>query len=50
MRKNKLLKIKYLKIFKILQHRVYPPNFNNNLIWNIGHILVTQQLLCYRKI
>lgn len=25
-----------------------PKGFNNNLIWNFGHVLVTQQLLCYR--
>ncbi|MEO1518005.1 MAG: DinB family protein [Bacteroidota bacterium] len=25
-----------------------PAGFNNNLIWNLGHMLVTQQLLCYR--
>lgn len=25
-----------------------PEGFNNNLIWNFGHIIVTQQLLCYR--
>ena len=25
-----------------------PHGFNNNLIWNFGHVLVTQQLLCYR--
>ena len=24
-----------------------PAGFNNNLIWNYGHIIVTQQLLCY---
>ena len=24
-----------------------PEGFNNNLIWNAGHIVVTQQLLCY---
>ncbi len=24
-----------------------PKGFNNNLIWNLGHVLVTQQLLCY---
>ncbi len=24
-----------------------PAGFNNNLIWNFGHILATQQLLCY---
>lgn len=25
-----------------------PTRFNNNLIWNLGHMLITQQLLCYR--
>ena len=24
-----------------------PPNFNNNLIWNFGHVIVTQTLLTY---
>lgn len=24
-----------------------PEGFNNNLIWNLGHVVVTQQLLCY---
>jgi len=26
-----------------------PENFNNNLIWNMGHLLVTQQLLTYGR-
>lgn len=25
-----------------------PPGYKNNLIWNFGHIVVTQQLLCYK--
>lgn len=25
-----------------------PKGFNNNLIWNAGHVVVTQQLLCYK--
>ncbi|MEL6275207.1 MAG: DinB family protein, partial [Bacteroidota bacterium] len=24
-----------------------PRGFNNNLIWNLGHVIATQQLLCY---
>ena len=24
-----------------------PKGFNNNLIWNLGHVIVTHQLLCY---
>lgn len=24
-----------------------PKGFNNNIIWNVAHIVVTQQLLCY---
>ncbi len=25
-----------------------PDGFNNNLLWNLGHVVVTQQLLCYK--
>ncbi|HVY73480.1 MAG TPA: DinB family protein [Puia sp.] len=24
-----------------------PPGFNNNLIWNFGHVIVSQQTICY---
>ncbi len=39
-----------LKILKKYSNEVInetPKGFNNNLIWNLGHIIVTQQLLCY---
>jgi len=26
-----------------------PEGFSNNLIWNLGHVIVTQQLLCYSR-
>ncbi len=25
-----------------------PDGFNNNVLWNVGHVVVTQQLLCYK--
>jgi DinB superfamily len=25
-----------------------PEGFNNNIIWNFGHVIVTQQILCYK--
>ena len=25
-----------------------PAGFNNNLVWNLGHLLITQQQLCYK--
>lgn len=31
----------------IEQLNAIPPGFRNNLLWNYGHVIVTQQLLCY---
>ena len=25
-----------------------PKGFNNNIIWNFGHVIVSQQILCYK--
>ncbi len=30
------------QLFKI------PPGFHNNILWNYGHVLVAQQVLCYK--
>lgn len=41
-------------LLKIMETRSYenlvkiPEGFNNSIFWNIAHLLVTQQLLCYR--
>jgi hypothetical protein len=26
-----------------------PPGFNNNIIWNMGHIIAAQQGICYKR-
>ena len=36
-----------IKDYSIEQLNTIPDGFNNNLIWNFGHVLITQQLLCY---
>jgi hypothetical protein len=44
-RRNQLAAIKDLTLEQL---NVIPQGFNNNLIWNLGHVIVTQQLLCYK--
>jgi hypothetical protein len=33
--------------YSLQQMNKIPPGFSNNLIWNIGHIIVSQQMLVY---
>ncbi|MDN3670045.1 DinB family protein [Echinicola jeungdonensis] len=42
-RKNFINLISDLDIDQLNQ---IPEGYNNNIIWNFGHIIVTQQLLC----
>jgi hypothetical protein len=37
-----------LKGLTIQQLNRIPEGFNNNLAWHIGHLVVTEQLLCYK--
>lgn len=39
---------KILSTYTIEQLNMIPDGFSNNLIWNYGHMIVTQQLLCYK--
>lgn len=38
----------YFENHTLEQLNKIPPGFNNNLIWNIAHIIVVQQLLVYK--
>lgn len=39
---------KVIEGYNLDQLNKVPAGFNNNIIWNIGHIIVTQQLLVYK--
>jgi len=44
--RNMILRI--LQNYTLEQLNKIPAGFNNNLIWNIGHIIVAQQVLVYK--
>jgi hypothetical protein len=48
----KLPRISLLNLIKDLtieQLNKVPEGFNNNIIWNLGHIVVAQQNICYKR-
>ncbi|HEU4496485.1 MAG TPA: DinB family protein [Flavobacterium sp.] len=47
-RQNRKILHAYLKNYSLEQLNKVPAGFSNNLIWNIGHIVVVQQLLAYK--
>ena len=46
-RTSRKLLSQFLDNFTLEQLNTIPHGFNNNLIWNIGHIIVVQQMLVY---
>ncbi|AXT57502.1 DinB family protein [Aquimarina sp. MMG015] len=47
-RTNRKLLAKIMDNFSLEDLNKVPQGFNNNLIWNIAHVVVTQQLLTYK--
>lgn len=44
---NRKVLFHYLETLSMPQLNTIPSGFSNNIIWNIGHIVVVQQLLVY---
>lgn len=40
--------LKAIENLSIEQLNKIPKGFKNNIVWNIAHLVVTQQLLCYK--
>lgn len=45
---NRKVYTHFLDRFSLEELNAIPKGFNNNIIWNIAHVLVTQQLLMYK--
>jgi hypothetical protein len=48
LKQSRKLIIKAIEALTIGQINTIPQGFKNNIAWNIAHLVVTQQLLCYR--
>lgn len=46
--KTRRLVVKIIDDLTLDQINKIPSGFNNNIAWNFAHLVVTQQLLCYR--
>lgn len=40
--------LKTIEDLAIEELNTIPSGFKNNIVWNLGHLVVTQQLLCYK--
>lgn len=46
--KTRAIVLYYIKELSLDQLHIIPDGFNNNIAWNITHLVVTQQLLHYK--
>ena len=46
--KSRKLVLKVIDGYNLEQLNKIPEGFGNNIIWNVAHLVVTQQLLCYK--
>jgi len=48
LQKNRTLVLKVTNELTLAQFNKIPEGFGNNIVWNIAHLVVTHQILCYK--
>tara|TARA_R110001583_G_scaffold27778_1_gene98983 strand:- start:14803 stop:15258 length:456 start_codon:yes stop_codon:yes gene_type:complete len=48
LKKSRIFTLKAISNLTIEQLNTIPKGFKNNIAWNVTHLVVTQQLLCYK--
>ncbi len=48
LKQSRKLILKSIANLSIEQLNIIPTGFKNNISWNVAHLVVTQQLLCYK--
>lgn len=49
LKKTRLFLLDMIKDLTVEQLNEIPEGFNNNIIWNLGHLVMSQQGLCYQR-
>jgi DinB superfamily len=48
-RKTRIHLLKLIEALSTEELNKIPQGFNNNVIWNLGHLIATQQSICYTR-
>jgi hypothetical protein len=49
LRQPRLKILNILESFSLEQLNMIPAGYNNNIIWNLGHMVAAQQGVCYKR-
>lgn len=49
MRQPRIKILSVLETFSLDQLNTIPAGFNNNILWNLGHMIAAQQGVCYKR-
>lgn len=49
LKKTRIFLLDLVKDLSVEQLNTIPKGFNNNIIWNLGHLIASQQGLCYTR-